>query len=158
LEAITTSLAITAYSTYFVALSSFQTIPIIQGITGCLGIARGVGSVIGEILIKIYGHKETFQIFGVISLVTAVLYEFVILVYLRTHSISIFLSSTLASLVKLKDTKNFFLIFSFSLRWYHQFGNSLPSHLTLRETSREKIIRTAIGCILKVKRVQTRLT
>jgi len=57
---------------------------------GCLyfGIGRGAGSVIGGVLIKIYGHRETFQIFGVISLVTAVLYEFVNLVYLRKHSIA----------------------------------------------------------------------
>jgi len=63
LEEITTSLVITSYSTYFVALSTFQTIAIIHGITGCLyfGIGRGAGSIIGGVLIKIYDHRETSE-------------------------------------------------------------------------------------------------
>jgi len=56
-------LVITAYSTYFVALSTFQTIAIIQGITGCLyfGIGRRAGSIIEGVLIKIYDHRETSE-------------------------------------------------------------------------------------------------
>jgi MFS family permease len=90
LEAVTASLAITAASTYAVALSSLQTIASIQGIMGCLyfGIGRGAGSLLGGILIKEFGHRSTFQIFGAGSLVGAILYSLINVLYLRKHSIA----------------------------------------------------------------------
>ncbi|CAL8114118.1 unnamed protein product [Orchesella dallaii] len=88
LEAITASLAVTAAATYAVALSTLQTIASVQGMMGALyfGIGRGAGSFLGGLLIKKFGHRETFQIFGLGSFIACLLYVLVNILYLRRHS------------------------------------------------------------------------
>ncbi|ODN01877.1 Major facilitator superfamily domain-containing protein 6-B [Orchesella cincta] len=88
LESITASLAITAAATYAVALSTLQTIASVQGMMGALyfGIGRGAGSFLGGLSIKKFGHRETFQIFGLGSFVACLLYTLTNILYLRRHS------------------------------------------------------------------------
>ncbi|CAG7728392.1 unnamed protein product [Allacma fusca] len=88
MEAITSSLAITAAATYAAALSTEQTIASIQGFMGALyfGIGRGAGSLVGGFFIKWYGERITFQIFGVIALISSVLYFILNMAYIRRHT------------------------------------------------------------------------
>ena len=80
-----TTLLLISAMTFIKDVSPLTTTATLEGIFGAayFGIGRGFGGFIGGIATETFGFIATFQIFGIMGLVTGLIYAFTVVYYLK---------------------------------------------------------------------------